>query len=78
MKSKDKDNCERANDVAKLQYLNTHPCLLMFSNLAYYFIILIIKHKSARGNISSEAVQHTSFNSLAKDMISQCKNQIHK
>ena len=72
VKSKDEQDGEAANDVSQSQYLNAHPCLLLFSNLTYYIIILIIEDKSAFGKAYSEAVEHASFYSLAEEVKADC------
>ena len=78
MECHDEDDCHRADNVAKLQNLNAHPCLLLFSNLTDYIIVLIIKNESARSLAYSEAVEHAGLNPLAKDMVTHGKNQIYK
>jgi hypothetical protein len=73
--SKYEQDREAACNVSESQYLNAHPCLLLFSYLTYYIIILIIEQKPALGITNPKAIEHASLNSLAKvvETYSDCK-----
>ena len=72
VQSKDEQDREAAYDVSESQYLNAHPCLLLFSYLTYYIIILIIEQEPALGIAYSKAIEHAGFNSLAKVVEAYC------